>query len=352
MNLTNKQAKEIYQQFGDEKIICGIKNPNLKIKFMMSYIWLFPVCIILGFILNQNMLQILDDSHKVIAFIELFSVIGIAILGFLCESYTVYFEDNSLIFKNKLNKKKIIDINKYPRIYIRYRKNYSYDSDNRRYQQREEYDLHIEQNNNIIILDIRIIGGEKVSLLLDSFQMKEESEVSESQWQSSANEKEKKFYSIMKVLNSKKRIIGVRDTSKNMKIKISSLIIFNFLKIVLIASICLFIYLLFIKEWIIASYIIAFIFVLIVVLIEEKGSLYIDISYPSKNSIKINKYLLNYKDNNVMIYLVGVQLPKLYQKYNYKLVLSGIEKKYTIDLTGASEEKIEEFISNLIFQEN
>ena len=123
------------------------------------------------------------------------------------------------------------------------------------YEQRESYDLHIEQNNNDIILDIRIIGNKKISLLLDNLQMKEKSEVSESQWKSSVNEKEKNFSSIMKVLNVKKRIIGVRDTSKNMKIKTGSSIIFNFLKIVFFASICLSIYLLIIKEWLIAGFI-------------------------------------------------------------------------------------------------
>ena len=90
--------------------------------------------------------------------------------------------------------------------------------------------------------------------------------------------------------------------------------------------------------------------IMITVLIEIYDNLYIRISYPYKDSIKINKYVLNYSKNDLMIYLMKIQPFNSYKKLSYLLRLSGNKNKYIIDLQDADIDKIEKFLNNINFE--
>lgn len=363
MNLTNKQAKEIYQQFNSEKIISGIKEPNLQIKFIKSYIWIFPLFILLGFILNFGILQILSETERIMAYIVAIIVAILSVLGFLSQFYKLYFDDNNLILENKLNKRIVIDINRYPRIYIRHQVYDSYNHTTEMYETRHRYDLHIEQDNDDIVLDIRTIGSNKIALFLKSIETKERQDINESQWQDSSSEKEKTFSNYMTFLSKQEKIIGVKDSSQKMRINNDSNIKKRF-KICTILVIVAFI-LDYVVNFVfhvsdasifknffmgIGCFLGVFDFFFLVMLIDKGKDKSLKISYPSNESIKINKYLLNYKKNNIMIGIRAIQIPTSFEKYNYMLIIRGENNSYSIELTLQHEKQLGEFIDNLIFE--
>lgn len=351
MDSTNRKAKKIFDQFNNEKIICGINKQNFKIMFVKSYIWVYPLFFVFGLILNSPAIVILNHNERITVFSILLGLISLSIILFISQFYTLYFEDNKIIFKNPLYRRKIFDISKYPRIYIRYRKSILYDGSYKSSQKHIKYVLYIKQNEKVMALNIRTVGSDRITYFLDSIQMKGEFEVDESQWKSSESESEKELSSLMEILNTRKKIIGVKNANNNMRIQTGSCIVLNFLKVVLVGSIILSIFLLIIKEILIASYIIAFTLVITYVLKQEQNSVTLKISYPSKNTLKIGKYLFDYKNDDIMLYLFCDENPQSNQKYDYKLIFYRTDDNYTIDLTGEKPEKIERFINNLILDD-
>lgn len=354
MNLTDKQAKEIYQQYNNEKIICGIKNHTLEIKFIKHYIWFLPLFILLGFSSNLRVLQILTDSESIIIYIIALFFFVLSIFVVLSQSYKLYFDNNNLILRNKLNKRIVIDINRYPRIYIRHQIYNSYNHVSEHYRKTHRYDLHIEQDNNDIVLDISTIGSKKIKLLLDNFETKERQDITDSQWQESSNEKEKTFSNYISFLSKQEKIIGVKN-SNNMKIINNSNLMSKFIICTLIIIISF--YLSTITSTDLSNFFLTisafgFLFDLFVLisLVEKGTDSYLKISYPSEGTIKINKYLLNYKKNNIMISIRPIQKPTSFEKYNYMLIINGKNHSYSIDLTLQQEKQLGDFIDNLIFE--
>ena len=83
-------------------------------------------------------------------------------------------------------------------------------------------------------------------------------------------------------------------------------------------------------------------------LIVKNSSNKIKVSY-TDNSIKIDKYKLNYKENNIRLKIVAIQLQNLKEKYKYKLQILSQKNTYSVSLGNAKEIEIGEFIDNLIF---
>lgn len=359
MKSNNKKEKEIYRQFYKEKVISGIKDANLEIKFIKSYLWVIPLLII---VFNFGMLQILPKSEKIIAYTIVIMGAILSVIGFLSQCCKLYFDNNNLILINKLNKKIVIDISRYPRIYIRNRIYRGYDSDTGYYETTYEY-LHIEQNDKEIVLDIVKVGRDKIKLLLNNIETKERQEVTTSQWQNSSTEKEKTFSNYIEFLNKQEKIIGVKDTSQKIKLNNNveekkRLKICTILVMIAFALDCLLNFIFQIKNTSILKnffmtvgvFLSIFDFYFLIMVIEKGKDNFLKISYNSNGSIRINKYLLDYKKNNIMINIRATLASTTNEKYNYELIIQGEKKSYTIELAMQHEKSIGELIDNLIFE--
>lgn len=161
---------------------------------MESIIWIIPLflsltllrfqCSGLGFECSQ--------FEEIMVYIIIIILFVISIFLFLSNYNKLYFDSNHLILANKLNKKIIIDINKFPQIYIKretyifFNPNYNYDSS-----ERKKYILHIKQDNNEIAINIQSIGSKKVQLLLNNIKTTSMQNIPSSQLNSFLSEKEK-----------------------------------------------------------------------------------------------------------------------------------------------------------------
>lgn len=340
MAFKNNQIRKLYNNYGSEKIIYSIKNTNLKINIFDFKIFFFIFLIDLGSILD------LLNSGSLIGFII---VMSLSIIVYCTIQKTLYFDDNNnLILENKLKKKKIIDISKYPRIYIRYKESYSLDRNI------QWYELHIEQNNIDIVLDIDFFNVTKIESFLDNLQTKELDEVSETEWELSENDKEKTFSSYMKFLNTKGKIVGVKDTT------ISTTLKRNFGKPILYLLCLLFV---FIAYWAIISFpdahkyreytvpvlLIALDLIIAFGIVKQYEYSAIRISYPSENLIRINRYLLDYKNSDIRLDIKGSRTPQTYEKYEYTMLILGLNRKCSISLNGINERRLSVLFDNLIF---
>lgn len=346
MDILHDKTEKIYRQFGDEKVVVGVKNPDLKITLINPRALIFLIFIVLIFFLNFRYIKILNSSTRNIIFIVASIVLVLAILKFLNGSYKIYYEDNNLIFENKLGKKNIFDISKYPRVYISYKIYTTYKQRLELYKEVEVYRLHIEQKDNNIGLNL---DSKKIRMLLDNLETKEKYEVDENIWNLSVNDREKTFFDYMDFLKGKQKIIGIKDTSKSMKISKDISIVFKFLICVfIVCSICV-INLMIKGDFYIAILLALLLPVLLFVLKEERKEIYLKISYPSENSIKIDKREF-YLKNNIMIDLKATQNPKSGKKYDYTLKIFDKINIYKINLNNAKTEEICEIIDNLIFE--
>ncbi|MCI9039639.1 MAG: hypothetical protein HFJ29_07225 [Clostridia bacterium] len=111
-------AEEIFNNFKKQKIICGIKDEEIKINLKISKIWLLPLLFVS--ILFFGLVNI--TSNIGISFIfSLALCIIVTIICYLLEKSTILFKNNELILVNGFGYKKIIDISKEPRIFATYR---------------------------------------------------------------------------------------------------------------------------------------------------------------------------------------------------------------------------------------
>lgn len=118
MDITDRKAREIYSNFGSEKVICSVKDKDLSINMMKSIVWVFPLMIFLLFLILLIIYKNLDTRETVIFIISAI----LSIFGYLYEKSTLYFDGNELILENRLGKRTSIDISKYPRINMKYPK--------------------------------------------------------------------------------------------------------------------------------------------------------------------------------------------------------------------------------------
>lgn len=362
MNFTINKIEEIYQQFNGEKVISGIKDNSLEIKFIKLYRWIIPLLILFAIIVSIN---IIPDTIKIIAYIIAFVCPILSILDFLNQSYKLYFYDNNIILENKLNKQTIIDVNRYPRIYIKKQEHLRVTE----YSDWIEYTyfLHIEQDDNDIVFNMHGTKSTVIEFILNNIETKEKQDITESQWEESSSKKEATLFKYIKFLDKQEKIIGVKDSSKKMEIIRDS----KWKKKIKICTILLF--MTFVIESLITTMFptmkqidrytlqnllagaIAFMFfadfLFLFQLVENRPNDPIKISYPSNESIKINRYLLNYKENNIMINIEAAKTVKVSEKYEYTLIINGEQNSYKIKLNMINEEQLKEFIDNLIFQE-
>ena len=89
--------------------------------------------------------------------------------------------------------------------------------------------------------------------------------------------------------------------------------------------------------------------ILLFVLKEEKKEVYLEISYPSENIIKIDKHKFNI-EKDVTMHLYAYQLLESEAKYDYKLIISDETNSYGLNINSAKTEEICEIIDNLIFE--
>lgn len=161
-----------YQDLGIKQIIYGIKDQTFKINFIKSYIFIIPLAILIGAFSSLSIFNLLPPLIKIIATIIIFITMIITILAILSQWYQIYFNDTNLILQNKLKKKKIIDIAKYPIIYVISCEHTMYNPSTQYDYISKSYDLYIEQNDIKIKLDVDAVGGNKIDRLINNLEMK------------------------------------------------------------------------------------------------------------------------------------------------------------------------------------
>lgn len=348
----DKKGQELYKKFGSEKIIIQSKDRNFEIKFMKSYIWIYPLVIVVGVLLNIPMiLMILSNFQKLIAGIIFFVFCIITAIVFLSQKYLVYFEENYLIIKN-IFKIKVFDLNKYPRIYIRQRiYNNSYDKVGRIDREIETYDLYIEQGNVSEKFDIGICGYDKIESFINNLEMRTKQECSEEQWSVSRSDRERQLLEYRDFLDNQGKIIGVKKAGKRMTINKRENFSFYILFIPLVLLIIFEIFLLSVKEYVSFWLILVGVIINIGALIVKYNTNIIKISY-SDESIKIDKYRLRYKESDIKIAISASQMPYFSDKYIYNLLILGTNSEYSIYLGNAKQSDVGKFIDNIYFENN
>lgn len=345
---TYKSTRQICLDFSHGKIITRVKNPNLEITLIKSNKLSFIVTLMVIFISIFKLFAVLNESEKSIAVVLFLILIGLFIYSVLTFNRT-RISGNKLIVQNMLRTEKVIDLDMYPRIYSKYTKRESY-KDN--LNMIEYYDLYIEQNDTIIKLNMLLVSTKNLNLFIDNFEFKDREEITEDEWiLKSSNDREKSYFSYMNFLNKREKIIGIKDTSKVFNIKKDSSIHFYFLSCVLIGLIILALYLFFVKSFLMAGFITLLVFILLVVLKEEKSNLFINISFPSDGIIRLNNYILDFKNNDITFYIKAIEELSSFEKYKYLLIISGKVRTYSIDLNNSQEQEIGAFFDNLIFEE-
>ena len=346
MDITDRKAREIYSNFGSEKVICSVKDKDLSINMMKSIVWVYPLMIFLLFLILLIIYKNLDTRQTVIFIISAI----LSILWYLYEKSTLYFDENELILENRLGKRTSIDISKYPRIYVKCEKHRHYNKYNRMHETYETYDLYIEQKNVQIHFDIKSVGAEKISLLLNNLNTKNKYEISEEKWRESENEYDSKTTDLINFFEGRERIIGVKDPNQKIKISKSSSIIFWFLLIVFMLCMILSIYLAIIKEFLFVGFVGLFDIILLGVVIAEWKSLAMRISFPNEGKIKIDGKVFDYKHSDVSIFIDRYINNSGLTKYDNELVIASRDKIYNVNVELLDEKKLNQFISNLVFQ--
>ena len=149
------------------------------------------------------------------------------------------------------------------------------------------------------------------------------------------------------------KIVGVKDTSKSMRITVGLGIIYYFLYSVLVGCIALTFHFLLAQNFIVAVFPAAFIILLTVTLVQEKRQLFLKIEYPSDKIIRINSNNYDYTKDDIRIIFVGIGSPVAIGKYDYYIqILNGEDTIYSEKINYVREGKIGEFLDNLIFDEN
>lgn len=347
-------GKRIWQNFGFEKVIIGVKNPNLSIKFLRSYIWAIPLIPTLGILSNiYNFFLIFTIQQFILLMIGFVIALLTTVITFLGSFYELSIENNFIIFKNKLKIIKCIDISKYPRIYIRQRFFTSYSAivaSRGRYpfSEHEEYIVYIEQNDIIIQFPVKIKGVEQ---FIDNFITQSLQNLTREEKEKSISNEEKLFFDMQKICK-KGRVIGVKDNSQNLKIKHGSNKNTIALYILLVFSLAMIILCTISKIYEVVIAFTLLIILFIALLIREQFKNTLRISYYEDKIIQINRNIFDYKNDILKLEIRAIQIPFKKEKYNYSLTLHTSNDSDGLFLNGVEEEKFTMFIKNLIFEES
>lgn len=355
MEENDKKANEIYKKFKDESVINDVIDKNFSVTFLKSYIWLVPLSIAIflcpfPLIYKKSISEFIKNIFDSL----IISNAVIFILVLLNSIEKIYIVNDNIIFKNLLNIKKVFDVSKKPRIYSR--KNVITSRDTRTGATSTIYEFYIiiQQFDKKLELEIKNTGIKRMEKILSNFKTKEKSKCSEEEWECSASDREREFKKIQKKLSENKRIIGVKNNKKMNINNISTRwILFFFINVVL--QIGLFeLYISNISnqlsEWFMygfATLIFSGIF-LLAVIVDNAYIKKIRISYPREGTIKINKYLLDYKNINTKIFLIELNKDIATKYSDFILILKGEESEYSINLDLKNTKKFEEFVDNLV----
>lgn len=299
--------------------------------------------------------------------ISLIIIFFILFIVFFCsQKCKISFEYNSIIIKNWLNIRTIINVKNNPRMFIKHRIvkiNNQHHTNHINGRIVHLYNLHIQQNDKDIVIYLNYFGNDNLKRFLDNIETKEISEISMEENEKSLSQTEKTFLQIKKLLQNQKRIIGIKDLSQKIKIdntyknKRNTMICF-------IMAIIFYVIDYILHEWFyidsngffgevfltIASFCSLGVLLGITRIIDTAVESNIKISYPSDECIKINKINLNYKKNDIMIYIEKEQNTNSLEKYIYRLIIKEENDFYSFYLNLKQKDKIEAFINNVIFE--
>lgn len=357
--MKHSQIVLIYKEFGSEKVITGIKNTNITIKYRNPYLGMIAPFVLMVMAFNLLIPMKIMGFSGIVTNSILGLVMLLALFIFLSQSYTIYFENDRILLKNKLNKEKILDLTKYPRIYMKYEETDTYDSSNEYSYTSKDYHLCLQQNNTNIILNIEFLGSKKLATFLHNLQMKNKEEVTLEQWQSSASNEEETFFHYFDFLAKQERIVGIKYPKLNFKIMNNDNLKLKVLICSLLAIISFGISYLIKNNLDLAKVFVTISVFLIVAdlflitqIAEKWKNLYLKISYPSNSTIKINRQVFDYKENDIMISIETYVDRKSNNKHNYRLLISSNGRILSsINLNLKQEKELGNFINNLIFQE-
>ena len=358
--IENKLGEKLFQEFGgaeNEKVITGIKNTQLNISYlnMTKRIPLWGITLIGALILIVILLSIgpmFTFNQRMLAFGGFVILIILTIVLILNQCCKIYIKDNNLIWKNKLNIKKIIDLNKKPRIYMRQKIVNVYRHDKSRgytqYEQREDYYIYIEQNDTMMQFRTDVLNIEKSRILIDAFITKDRNECTQDKWNESVAYVEKNMFELKTLLNEHGKIIGVKDKNKKIIIrKNGKRVSFYLLILSLIALLCIEVSFIKLEEYFSSILILVVIIINIGAIFVKSATNRIKILC-KKDMIKIDKYKLNYKENNIRLDIEIIQTPFFNKKYYYKLIIIGEKDRYVVQLGNIKVKKMQDFIDNLI----
>lgn len=361
--IENKLGEKLFQEFGgaeNEKVITGIKNTQLNISYlnMTKRIPLWGITLIGALTLIVTLLStglMFTFNQRILAFCGLIILTILTIVLILNQCCKIYIKDNNLIWKNKLNIKKIIDLNKKPRIYMRQKMVNVYRHDKSRgytqYEQREDYYIYVEQKDIKLQFRTDVLNIEKSRLLIDAFVMKDRNECTKGEWNESVSYVEKNMFELKTLLNEYGKIIGVKDKNKKIIIrKNGKRVSFYLLILSLIALLCLEVPLIKLEEYFSSILLLVGIIINIGAILVKSATNKIKILC-KEDMIKIDKYKLNYRENNIRLDIEIIQTPFFNEKYYYKLIIIGEKDKYVVQLGNVKVEKIRDFIDNLILEE-
>ena len=153
------------------------------------------------------------------------------------------------------------------------------------------------------------------------------------------------------VMDKSCKIIDVKDTNQKTNVVVGLTLIYYFLCVSFVISLFLTNYFLIKQKYMYVLFSGSMLLLILVALGREKQVLFLKVSYPRDGIIRINSYDLDYKKNDVKIYLVAIQ--KGMHQYDYKLNISNDDDLiYSAPINYVRQKKILKFIDNLIFDEN
>lgn len=170
--------KELYKR----KVIRGIKDEKLTIKFIENYAWLILTIIL---IVNLQYLPILLTSE-----IAIFAVIGCILVtifivyNYLEVSYIIRFRSDYIIIENKLKKRTVIDMKKSPKIYLTSKQDkvYVHTRYGGRMQTVNWKELRIRDRINEMVINTKFISNKKISQIIDNLELEDDEDIIEEKY--------------------------------------------------------------------------------------------------------------------------------------------------------------------------
>ena len=343
-------GKNLSDNFGNEKVIAGIKKDDLSITYMVHKAWELPLIPVFGLLLSKKTyFAILTEEEKMRFIIGIAIGVIITFLLFLSSIRKIYFKDNYFIQENILKIKKKIKLDKYPRIYFKRNMSEYTDSETLITNTFERYYLHIEQGNTLIRLSSKI---RNLNILINNFIFKEKDELTDKEWNCSINEEEKFFEECEEYINNKGKIIGVKDNAKNLKIKKGESLSRTLLTIILCVFLVIMIWSVFVNIYEVTIGCLLFNILLIALIALDYDENTLIIKYLKDGKLKVNGYTYDYKKDNIRIFVQRFNLPTEKEKYKYFIIIFSPQKVRKGSLNNVDIEKFKLFLNTLIFSED